>query len=199
MEIKLFYATKNKFKIEQMEDRIKGLGINLITPYDIDINIEVKEIGKTVLDNALIKAKTYYNLVKLPVIAADSSLYVEKFRSQPGIYVRRVNGKYLEDDEIEEYYIDQLNRIGGESLAYYVTGLALIKDNKIFLKEIKEDKFILTNRICKAEKTHDQLSRIEFDIKLNKYFCEITKEDKEKIDYIFDEKCVEFIKDVLEI
>ena len=84
MEIKLFYATKNKFKIEQMEDRIKGLGINLITPYDIDINIEVKEIGKTVLDNALIKAKTYYNLVKLPVIAADSSLYVEKFRSHQG-------------------------------------------------------------------------------------------------------------------
>lgn len=199
MERKLFYATKNKFKIEQMEDRIKNLEIDLITPYDIELNIDVNETGKTVLDNALIKAKAYYDLVKIPVIAADSSLYVEKFKSQPGIYVRRDNGKYLDDDKIEKYYIEKLNKIGGKSLAYYITGLAIIKDKKIFLKEIKEDEFILTNKICNMEKTSDQLSRIEFDIKLNKYFCEITKEDKEKINYIFDEKCVEFIKDVLGI
>ena len=36
---KLFYATKNKYKIQNMKDRLKDFEVKLLTPYDIDIEI----------------------------------------------------------------------------------------------------------------------------------------------------------------
>ena len=190
---KLFYATKNKFKIQNMKDRLKGFEIELVTPYDIEFEIDVNESGNTVIDNAVLKVKAYYEKVKLPTIAGDSSLFIEKFASQPGLFVRRVNEKYLSDDELEEYYMEELNKIGGESKAYYITGLAMFTDKGIKTKEIKEDEFILTSNICKLNKNNDALGRLEFDKKTNKYFCEMTEEDKKERNYTFDKECVDFI------
>ena len=190
---KLFYATKNKFKIQNMKDRLKNLEIELITPYDIQISIDVNEDGNTVIENAILKANAYYKKVKIPTIAGDSSLFVKKFVSQPGLFVRRVDGKYLNDDELEEYYIQELDKVGGESKAYYITGLVIITEAGLKIKEIKEDEFVLTSNICKLDRNNDALGRLEFDEKLNKYFCEMTESDKKERNYTFDKECVDFI------
>ncbi len=190
---KLFYATKNKYKIQNMKERLKNLEIELLTPYDANIDIDIDENGNTVIENAILKAKAYYEKVQIPTIAGDSSLFIEKFNSQPGLFVRRVNGKYLDYDELEEHYIQELNKIGGESKAYYITGLAIITNEGIKTKEIKEDEFILTSNICKTDRKNDVLGRLEFDKKINKYFCEMTEEDKTKRNYTFDKECINFI------
>lgn len=190
---KLFYATKNKYKIQNMKDRLKGFEIELITPYDANIEIEIDENGNTVTENAILKAKAYYEKAKIPTIAGDSSLFIEKFELQPGLFVRRLNGKYLNDDELEAYYIEEINKIGGESKAYYITGLAIITDEGLKTKEIKEDEFILTSNACRANRNNDALGRLEFDKNMNKYFCEMTEEDKKERNYTFDKECVEFI------
>lgn len=191
---KLFYATKNKYKIQTMKDRLAGLNIELITPYDINISvIDVDENASSVEENAVLKAKAYYDKIQMPIIAGDSALYVEKFDKQPGLFVRRVNGRYLEDDELEEYYINRLNEIGGKSYAYYITGLAIINEGVVKTVEIKEDKFILTSNICDGERQNDALGRLEYDPVLNKYFCEKTEEDKRKNSKLFDKQCIKFI------
>ncbi len=191
---KLFYATKNKFKIQSMKNRLIGLDIEIVTPYDLNINIDVNEDGKSVIENATKKAKAYSSFVDMPIIAGDSALYIEKFKNQPGLYVRRVNGKYLEDDELEKYYSAELEKVGGESIAYYITGLALINKDKLITTEIRENDFLMTSKICKGERNNDALGRLEIDIKSNKYFCEITNNDKKNTDSSYDEKCVKFIK-----
>lgn len=191
---KLFYATKNKYKIQNMKDRLKDFEIELITPYDINIEIEVEENGNTVVENAILKAKAYFEIVKIPTIAADSSLFVEKFKEQPGLFIRRVNGTYLKDEELEKYYIEKLIEVGGESEAFYVTGLAIVKNNNsIETVEIKEDKFILKSDMYKGSRNNDELGRIEFDSNINKYFSEMTEEDKKMRNYTFDKECVNFI------
>lgn len=190
---KLFFATRNKYKIENMKDRLKDLDIEIVSPYDININIEVEENGKTVVENAILKAEAYYEKVKLPTIAGDSALFVEKFEKQPGLFVRRVNGKELENEELEEYYIQELSKVGGESKAFYITGLAIVVDDIVKTIQIKEDEFVLKSDVCKYGITSDPLSRIEFDEKINKYFCEMTEKDKRERNYTFDKECVRFI------
>jgi len=187
----LFFATKNKYKIQNIEDILKGTDIEIITPYNINIDLEVEENGKTVIENAILKAKPYYERLKIPTMAADTALYVEKFEKQPGLYARRVNGKYLNDDELEKYYIEELIKIGGESKAYYNTGIAIIIDDEVRTIEIKEE-FVMKSEICKAERKNDVLGRIAFDEKSNKYFCEMTKE-KRKNENGFDKECLKFI------
>lgn len=191
---KLFYATKNKFKIQSMNNRLNGLDIEIITPYDLNIDIDIEEDGNTVTENATKKAQAYTKLVDMPIIAGDSALYIEKFKVQPGLHVRRINGKYLNDDELERYYSTELKKIGGESIAYYITGLALINKDKIHTIEIRENDFLMTSKIYNGERNNDALGRLEVDIKSNKYFCEITNIDKKNTDSNYDKKCVEFIK-----
>lgn len=190
---KLFYATKNKYKIQTMKNRLKETDIELITPYDINLDLEVEESGETVTENAILKAKAYYEKVNIQTLAADSALYIEKFDKQPGLFARRVNGKHLNDEELEKYYIEELIKVGGESKAYYITGLALIVNNNINTIEIKEDTFLLKSDIYKGERNNDALGRLVFDTKLNKYFCELTEEDKKKSDNVFDNECLKFI------
>lgn len=190
---KIFYATKNKYKIQNMKDRLKKFKIEIITPYDIKFEIDVEESGNTVIENAILKAKAYYEKVKIPTIAGDSSLFVEKFQLQPNLFVRRVNGKYLNDIELECYYIKKLDEVGGESSAYYVTGLAIVSSEGVKTKEIKEDEFILTSKVCNAKRNSDALGRLEFDQKTGKYFCEMTESDKIQRNYTFDKECIEFI------
>ena len=191
---KLFYATKNKFKVQSMKNRLNGFDIEIITPYDLNIDIDIEEDGNTVIENATKKAQAYTKLVDMPIIAGDSALYIEKFKVQPGLHVRRINGKYLNDDELERYYSTELKKIGGESIAYYITGLALINKDKIHTIEIRENDFLMTSKIYDGERNNDALGRLEVDIKSNKYFCEITNIDKKNTDSNYDKKCVEFIK-----
>ena len=193
--MKLFYATKNKFKINNMKNRLSSLDVELVTPYDLDVKVDVEESGNTVVENAKIKALTYKDIVNMPVLAADSSLYVEKFEKQPGLFVHRVDG--LSKDKIEDYYIEQLNKVGGSSKAYFVTGLALIVDGECKTIEITEDEFLFTSDIYDGPKGFDDLGRMELDTKFNKYFCELTNDELNSRGYTFDKKTIEFLKENL--
>ena len=153
--------------------------------------------GKTVTENAMIKAQAYYKIAKIPTIAGDTALYIKEFEKQPGLYVHRINGKELTMEETQNYYIEALKKVGGESEAYYYTGLAIIKDGQKYTKEIKEDTFIFTSKVSDKPSKYDGLSRIQIDPKLQKYICELTEEDIKKRNCTFDIECVNFIKSVL--
>lgn len=192
--IEVFFATKNKDKIIKMRNRLKGLDIKVITPYDINVNIEIEENGSNVIENATLKARAYFDKIKIPTIATDSSLYVEKFDVQPGLFIKRINGVTLNDDELEEHYINELNKVGGTSKAFYVTGLVLVQDGKVNSIEIKEDEFMFTSNVCKHNRNYDPLSRLEYDEKIGKYFCELDELEMDKRGYNFDKEAREFIK-----
>ena len=177
-------------------ERVKGTDIEIISPNDLNIKLNVVEDGKTVVENAQKKAKAYYDATKIPTIAGDTALFIERFEEQPGLYVHRVNGKELTIEETLEYYVQALKKIGGISEAYYYTGLVIIKDDIEYNKEIKEDKFIFTSKMSDKPSKYDGLSRIQIDPRLNKYICELTEEDIKNRNNTFDVECVNFIKSV---
>ena len=193
----IFFATMNKDKIMRMKNRLKSLDIEVVTPYDKGICVEVKEIGKDVIENAQLKAEAYFDKIQMPTIATDSALYVEKFNTQPGLFVRRINGEVLDEDKLEEYYINELNKVGGNSNAYYITGIILVQKDRINSIEIKEDSFTLTSKICDEKRSFDPLGRLEYDETLKKYFCQLDEEEIDKREYRFDIEAKKFIKDNL--
>ena len=54
---------------------------------------EPEESGASFHENAFIKARSLYALVKAPVIADDSGLCVDALRGRPGIYSARYGGE----------------------------------------------------------------------------------------------------------
>jgi len=201
--MKLLFATGNEKKCELMRKRVKEIkNIEVVMPKQINININVNEDGKTAEENAIKKAKAYYAATKLATIAEDSGLWIEKFaiEDQPGLFVKRVNGREdLSDEEILECYIQKLNKVGGKSNARYITGIAVVNENgEVFSKTIYEEIFILTSK--KNEKGYTLggfLDVISYDPISNKYFNELNEEDKKNRYKIIDEETRKVINNIL--
>ena len=184
--MKLLFATGNEKKYELMKERLKELKeIELVNPNMLGININVVEDGITPEENAIKKATAYYKVAKISTIAEDSGLYIDKFTSedQPGLFVKRVNGKEdLSDEEILNYYIFKLNKYGGKSLAAYNTGVCLIdEEGNINSDCIEETKFLLTSEVDEESRgIGGVLDCISYDLDAKKYFPKCTLEDKRK-------------------
>ena len=104
--MKVLFATTNQAKILKYKDSLKNKGIELITIKDLEFELSIVENGKDALENAYIKDKSYFDKTGIPTIGMDNTLYIEELPEdkQPGTYVRRVNGKVLNDDEMLTYY-----------------------------------------------------------------------------------------------
>lgn len=202
--MKLLFATGNENKYNLMKRRLSCFDdIEVIMPKHINLNINIVEDGKTAEENAIKKAKAYHNQTNMNVIAEDSGLYIEKFseEDQPGLFVRRINGREdLSDNEILQHYLKKLNEVGGESLAHYKTGVAIVDDRgNVYSITIDEEPFLLTSKSNKKESLKGgTLDCISYDIKCQKYFNELTSFEKEKRYKKIDEKTIELINNIKE-
>ena len=183
--MKLLFATGNDMKFTLMQERLKELtDIELVSPKMLGISIDVDENGKTAEENAILKAKAYYELTHIPTIAEDSGLYIDKFKSeeQPGLYVKRVNGREdLTEAEILAYYIAKLREHGGRSLAHYYTGVCIITDDDtLYSDTIDETEFLLTTKqSMRVNLKGGILDLISYDLDAEKYFNDRSEEEKE--------------------
>lgn len=181
--MKLLFGTGNKNKYLLMKKRLMELSdIELINPSMLDLHLDIVEDGNTPEENAIIKAKAFYDASSIPTIAEDSGLYVEEFtdEEQPGLFVKRVNGiEGLSNEEILSSYLERINNHGGLVHASYHTGVCIIdEEGVVHSTTIKETCFEMTNKV-NYQDNGDVLDSISYDTKANKYFNERTSEDIE--------------------
>ena len=179
---KILFATSNPSKVKRFSEALLEKGIEVITLKDIDIIIQVEENGKNAIENALIKARAYSKVVDMPVFAMDDNLYLENVpkEKQPGMYVRRVNGKRLSDEEMIEYYSHLVKKYGidGKIICRWVYGIAVICKGKEKTYTWNKEEFYMVDIPSNKIHTGYPLDTISINKRLNKYFTEITDEDK---------------------
>lgn len=158
--MKVLFATTNPAKIKKYVDKLKEKDIEILTIKDLGINLKPEETGKNAIENAYIKAKTYYDKTKIISIGMDNNLYIEGLpdEKQPGTHVRRINGK-----ETNEY-------------------------------SWSKGHFYFIDKPCEKRNPGYPLDSISIMPECNKYFVDLTEEDKNKNqkDYNEDE-VIEFI------
>lgn len=178
----ILFATGNKSKAKRFTKGLLEHDIKVLTLEDININIEVEENGSTAIENALIKARAYAKKTNLPVFAMDDTLYIDNIPDdkQPGMFVRRVNGKRLNDEEMIEYYSNLAKEYGTNGLltGRWIYGMALINNGHEYTYTWSKQNFYITSTSSNIINPGYPLNTISINIKLNKYFTELTEEDK---------------------
>lgn len=178
---KVLFATGNESKVKRFKDGLLRNGIEIITIKDIDEDIEVSEDGKDAIENALIKARAYAKVLDIPVFAMDDSLYIDNIPDdkQPGLYVRRVNGKRLSDEEMLTYYSNLAHEYGldGKLTCRWVYGIAVINNEVESTYTWSKDDFYIVDKPSDKIDPGYPLNTISINKKLNKYFTDMTKED----------------------
>lgn len=182
---KVLFATTNKSKAQRFKNGLLKNNIEIITINDIEEKIDVEENGKTAIENALIKARAYASIVNIPVFAMDDNLYIENIPEdkQPGMYVRRINGKRLNDEEMIQYYSNLAHTYGeeGKLTCRWVYGIAVINEDIESTYTWSKDDFYIVDKPSNKIDQDYPLNSISVNKKLNKYFTDITEEDKKQI------------------
>lgn len=96
---KIFIASKNKGKINEIKSFLNPFGYEIFSLHDVHGIDDIPETGSTFEENALIKAKAVYDVVKIPVLSDDSGLLVDYLNGQPGVYSARYSGKNPTDEK----------------------------------------------------------------------------------------------------
>ena len=183
---RILFATGNPSKAKRFSKGLEEKEIEVITLKDINIELEIEENGKDAIENALIKARAYSKVVDIPVFAMDDNLYLEGVpeEKQPGMFVRRVNGKRLSDDEMIEHYTNLVKKYGvdGKLICRWVYGIAVINNGKESTYTWNKDDFYMVDIPSNKISPGYPLNTISISKKLNKYFTDITEEDKALIE-----------------
>ena len=179
---KVLFATGNESKAKRFSKGLLEKGIEVITLKDINTDIEVEENGKDAIENAILKARAYSKITNIPVFAMDDNLYLENVpeEKQPGMYVRRVNGKRLNDEEMIEYYSSLVKEYGtdGKLTCRWVYGIAVINNGRENTYTWSKEDFYMVDKPSDKINPGYPLNTISVNKKLNKYFTDITEEDK---------------------
>lgn len=192
-KIRLLYGTSNPSKLMFMKEIVKELNIEVIGLKDLNLEVDsIDESGNNPLENARIKALAYYEAYKKPVFSCDSGLYIEGIEEyrQPGVHVRRVNGKTLNDEEMIEYYSALAKELGGEMRVKYKNAICLVMDKEnIFCydgEDIGSEEFIIGSKPHKNRDKGFPLNSLSIHIDSGKYYMDIKEND-----YALNKSCKE--------
>ncbi len=97
MSMKFVLASHNPGKLAEMQSILSGYGVEVVSPAEVGVSLEVEETGSTFGENAMLKAKAYCEASGLPAIADDSGLCVDALNGGPGVYSARYGGEDLDD------------------------------------------------------------------------------------------------------
>ncbi|MBQ6860478.1 MAG: hypothetical protein IJO08_02385 [Clostridia bacterium] len=195
---RILFATGNPTKAKRFSKGLEQNDIEVLSLKDLNMELDVDENGTNAIENALIKARACFENAKMPSMGMDDTLYLEGVPEdkQPGLFVRRVNGKTLNDEEMIEHYISLVKKYGvqGKLNCKWIYGLAVIdeKGNESTYTWEKADFYMVDTQSEKINPGYP-LNSISKYKNLDKYFTEVTEEDKEKLK-VNEDHVVDFIK-----
>ena len=94
--MKIVFATGNPHKLQEVNDIVKGSGIEFVLPNE---GFNPIENGSTFEENSLIKAKEAYRVSGMMCLADDTGLCVDALDGAPGLYSARYAGSQKEKIE----------------------------------------------------------------------------------------------------
>ena len=186
----ILLGTTNQSKLRRFHRHLNFNGVHLHSPTRSLYEVNTKETGKDEKENAILKAKGYFQAQQgaqpQPVLALDTGIYLEGVPAadQPGKNTKAA-AAVLETDEqkvifekMTKYYVELVNRYGqnGELSGYFLDAYALYDGFSTYTVEVKRP-IIVTNQVhdrddlyfplCSLYKTklhdkyHNKLSEVE--------------------------------------
>lgn len=104
---RLLAATSNRDKLTEIRRILEDASLEVIGKDDLPASLEPPETGRTLVENALIKAREGFRLSGMPTIADDSGLEVDALGGRPGVFSSRYAGENVT-------YADNVRKLLGE-------------------------------------------------------------------------------------
>ncbi len=94
--VKILVATNNAGKLREIRALLTE--VDVVSPTDLNLHLEVEETGATFAANAALKAHAFADHSGLIALADDSGLQVDALNGAPGVLSARYGGPDLNDE-----------------------------------------------------------------------------------------------------
>jgi len=147
--MKFLLATTNEGKIREYKHLLGKAGIDFVTLVDVGITEKPEETGETCEENAILKAKFYFEKSGMPTLADDAGLEIDALGGEPGARTRRWPGHEASDEELVQYTLERMKNIPLEKRTAKFTDVLAVMPKE---REIRTFPGALEGRI--VEKPH---------------------------------------------
>jgi XTP/dITP diphosphohydrolase len=86
---RILLATNNRGKVREIQALLDDLGLTLLLPADIGLELHIPEDGQTYAENAARKALAFARASRLVTLGDDSGLELDALCGKPGLYSAR--------------------------------------------------------------------------------------------------------------
>ncbi len=197
MKKQIFFGTINQAKLDYFRELLQPLSVEIVSPRDLDIDLDVKEDGESAQENAEKKARAYFAESNVPTLAIDGGLCIERFpeEKQPGLLVRRIHGteRDASDQEILDHYVNELHKVGGESAGTWNVSIVLMVSEERMFSASYSLRTIFSAEARGAVTPGAPLNSLMIDPLSGKYYSEMAWKERPDSKSIF-----EFVKQHLE-
>ncbi len=179
---KLLLASKNPGKMREMRALLENLEAHLLSPIDLDLNLDVEEKGQTYAENAARKARAYAQHTGFVSLADDSGLEVDALDGAPGLYSARYAPQPgATDTDRRAYLLQQLHGHARPWKARFRCTVAVATP----AGEVRFTEGILPGEIIPEERGQGGFGYdpIFFIPELGKTMAELSMEEKNKISH----------------
>jgi XTP/dITP diphosphohydrolase len=179
---KLLIATNNKGKVKELQDLLKNTELKLVTPADINLNLDVEENGITYAENATKKALAFAQASGLVSLADDSGLEVDALDGAPGLHSARYHPKPgANDADRRAYMLENLEGRPRPWTAHFHATIAIATpEQDIFMAEGNYYGEIIPEERGTGGFGYDPIFLLP---DLNKTMAELTMEEKNRLSH----------------
>lgn len=137
--MRLLLATNNPGKIAQIKETLGDIPCEIVTTVDLGLGeIEIEETGKTLEENARLKAQGIFDaahtagFTDVAVLSDDGGLEIDALDGEPGIYAKRWAGENPTDEEIITYALKRMDGIPSEkrTARFSVSQVLILPDGR---------------------------------------------------------------------
>jgi len=180
--MKIVLATNNQDKIREIKKILSSLPGVILTLEDFPDFPKVEETGRTLEQNAILKAKSIYQFTEMPSVADDSGLEVEALDGAPGVFSSRFAGEHCSYQDNNRKLLTLMKDIPWEKRnAKFVCVVALAKDSDHIVTVRGEvSGFIAMEKRGENGFGYDPVFYLP---ELNKTFAQLSLEEKNKISH----------------
>jgi len=179
---KLLIASNNQGKLLEIKALLVDMDVELLTPVQLRINIEVDEVGKTYAENAALKGRAFARASGLLTLADDTGLEVDALTGLPGLRSARFAPQSdATDADRRAYLLERLQGMPRPWLARFRCTVAIVAPS---------GKARFTEGVCEGEITPQESGRHGFGYDpifmvsaLNRTLAELSMEEKNRISH----------------
>ena len=145
--MKILIATKNPGKAREIKEFL-GDGFELVSLADFPNAPDIEETGETFEENALLKARAYFEWSGIPSIADDGGLEIDYLNGEPGVKSRRWPGYEATDEELIEMTLKKLEGVPQENRTARLRTVGTYYDGKNTLSRTAAIEGYITEDYC---------------------------------------------------